>query len=101
MAAAPATASAAPEVAPPAIVAAPTGLGAKILKQGKPSEHVATHLPVLGKPGKYRVSYGSLTLGYEADDTRIVAHPGAVVHLSAEDAGPLMLAKTVERLEEQ
>ena len=102
MAAAPA-ASAPPDTTPaaptPAVAAT---LASKIIKQGKPAAHVPSSTPVLGKPGKHRVVHGSVTLGYDAGSgERIVAHAGAVIDLTAEEAGPLVASETVKRLEEQ
>ncbi len=94
-----ASTSTAPETTASSAAAA-SSLRTQILKQGKPADHVPSGKPVLGKPGKYVVSLGSMTLGYEADGERVVAHPGAVVNLTAEEAGPLVLAGTVRRLEE-
>jgi hypothetical protein len=76
------------------------GLAAKILKQGKPPAHIPSAVPVLGKPGRYRITHGSLTLGYTEEGERVDAHPGAIVKLTAEEAGPVCAAKTAERLAE-
>ncbi len=75
--------------------AASAGLAAKILKQGKPAAHVASAAPLLAQPGKYRVTHGSVTLGYDEQGERVVAHPGAVVDLTASEAGPLVHSETV------
>lgn len=100
MAAAPAATAPSTEPSPPPPAApAATGLLAKILKQGKPAAHVPSAKPVLGKPGKYRVTHGDLTLGYDDKGDRVVAHPGAIVELSALEAGPLVLSETVELCE--
>lgn len=99
MAAVPAT-SPAPLDAPAA--APPSGLAAKILKQGKPAAHLPASAPVLGKAGRYKVVHGSLTLGYDAaTGERVTAHPGAVVSLTAGEAGACAGLGTVEKLDDE
>lgn len=98
---APATPAASPEAPPPPRAAA-VGLASKILKQGKPPPHLPSTEKVLGRPGNYRVDHGSVTLGYDlVTGERTVAWAGAHITLSAEEAGPLLAAGTVTRLEDQ
>jgi hypothetical protein len=108
MAAAPATTTPAPEASAAIAPAVAATLASKILKQGKPAAHLPSTEKVLGKPGRYRVKHGSVTVGYDVGTAdrpgtgeRTTAWAGAHISLTAEEAGPLLAADTVERLEEQ
>lgn len=69
----------------------------RILRQGTPPrETVVVRSKV--DAGLFRVKHGSVTLGFGADGEREVAHPGAELHLSAEDATALAACGTVERV---
>lgn len=76
----------------------------KIVQQGKPFQHLSGSGPTAGKPGQYKVTHGVVSFGYAKDKDgqtfgpAQLAYEGAIVELTAEEAGALVQAKTVEYL---
>ena len=94
-----ATATPGPVVTATAAAAAPAkALASRVVEKGNLG-HAIAPAPAPAKPaGLYEVIYGSILLGYEGDgEVRVGA--GGKVHLTAEEAGPLVASKSVRFLE--
>jgi len=90
----------------PAVPPAPAApdLSKLIVEQGKPQENflsAPTSAPA-SLEGKYRVVHGTINFGYNispaGEPTATIAHPGAIVQLSAVEAQRMLAEKSVERV---
>ncbi len=94
---------AAPAVAAPPPPAAPD-LSKLIVQQGDPQENFIAR-PDDADPslaGKYRLVHGTINFGYNiagpGEAVATVAHPGAIVMLTAAEAKRMLADKTVTRI---
>lgn len=91
----------------PALVTLPAPAAqSRIVKQGRiPAERYASESAAdASLAGQYRITHGSMHFGYEKDEKGNtvgplpIAHVGAVVELTAQDAAAALAAGTVVRV---